>query len=201
MKPADKKEEILEAALTLFSKFGYDGTSFSQIAKHVGLTKGGIYHHFQSKEELFNQLHEYSMIKDLVPVIENARKIQSPKERVCYCIQQVTRIMAQSRAARVLLQELGRIRWRERKKIKQVYRTAFELIRDSIIELKEAGKIKEVNPTFASFAAFGMCFWLLYWFDYSRPNNEESSEELGRLFCEIFLTGILTEGEKTKTEA
>jgi len=191
MKKASTKEDILEAALTLFSRFGYDGTSISHIAKEAKLTKGGVYHHFRSKDDLFHQLHEYTMSKELLPMIENAQKIHSAQDRVAYCIQEITKIMAEGRAARVLLQEVGRIKAKKRARIKQVYRTAYELVREGIIELKREGRARDVNPTFSSFAAFGMCFWLLYWFDHTRNGKDKTSEELGRLFSDIFFKGIL----------
>lgn len=47
------KKNILRAAKTLFAKKGYDGTSISDLLKKTKLSKGALYHHFASKEELF----------------------------------------------------------------------------------------------------------------------------------------------------
>ena len=41
---------ILEAALQLFSKQGYRGTSIREIAEAAGLSTGNVYHHFPDKE-------------------------------------------------------------------------------------------------------------------------------------------------------
>lgn len=48
-----KREEILDAALDLFARNGYDRTSVREVARLTGLTQAGLLHHFSSKEELF----------------------------------------------------------------------------------------------------------------------------------------------------
>ena len=52
----DSKEKILSIALKMFICLGYQGTSLNGIAKQAGLTKGGIYHYFESKEDLYYQV-------------------------------------------------------------------------------------------------------------------------------------------------
>lgn len=47
---------ILEAALQLFSKQGYRGTSIREIAEAAGVSTGNVYHHFPDKEALFRTL-------------------------------------------------------------------------------------------------------------------------------------------------
>lgn len=46
------KEKILEASYELFSSKGYSQTTVSDIIKMVGSSRGGFYHHFNSKEEI-----------------------------------------------------------------------------------------------------------------------------------------------------
>ena len=50
------KEKILETALTLFAKNGYDGTSVEQIAQDVGIKAPSLYKHFKGKEDILNSL-------------------------------------------------------------------------------------------------------------------------------------------------
>lgn len=50
------QERILETALELFSQHGYEGTSMSDIAGALGLTKAALYKHYASKEEIRNSL-------------------------------------------------------------------------------------------------------------------------------------------------
>ncbi|WP_377887985.1 TetR/AcrR family transcriptional regulator [Alkalihalobacillus sp. R86527] len=46
-------EKIEKAALPLFARKGFDGTSLDKIAKSVGIKKPSLYAHFDSKEDLF----------------------------------------------------------------------------------------------------------------------------------------------------
>ncbi|MET3289361.1 TetR/AcrR family transcriptional regulator [Brevibacillus fluminis] len=52
------RQLILKAALECFSKNGYVNTSLNDIVKISGISKGGIYWHFKSKEEMFVQMIE-----------------------------------------------------------------------------------------------------------------------------------------------
>ncbi len=53
--PEQTIERILEVSTKLFLEKGYDHTSLQDILNELGdLTKGAIYHHFKSKEEIFN---------------------------------------------------------------------------------------------------------------------------------------------------
>lgn len=54
----DTKERILETALELFAQSGYLGTSMSDIAKELGITKGALYKHYTSKQEILNSIVE-----------------------------------------------------------------------------------------------------------------------------------------------
>lgn len=50
------KEKILDVALDMFSKYGYSGTNIRELSEKLGLSKAAMYKHFESKEELLNQL-------------------------------------------------------------------------------------------------------------------------------------------------
>src|SRR5437762_8023034 len=49
---AANREKILDVAGTLFRERGYDGIGVADIMKHAGLTHGGFYGHFDSKDDL-----------------------------------------------------------------------------------------------------------------------------------------------------
>ncbi len=50
------REAILKAAIGLFAEKGYAGSSIREICKKAGITKPGLYYHFQSKEHLYQEL-------------------------------------------------------------------------------------------------------------------------------------------------
>lgn len=54
----DTKERILETALELFAQSGYLGTSMSDIAKQLGITKAALYKHYTSKQEILDRIVE-----------------------------------------------------------------------------------------------------------------------------------------------
>ena len=51
-----RREDIVEAAEVLFAEKGFSATSMTEIAEKAGVAKGLIYHHFASKEDLWNQI-------------------------------------------------------------------------------------------------------------------------------------------------
>jgi len=53
-----RRAQILEAAIACFGEKGYYGTSIDDIAAHTHLSKGAIYHHFESKRDIFLALFE-----------------------------------------------------------------------------------------------------------------------------------------------
>ena len=52
----DTKQRILETALELFAQTGYLGTSMSDIAGQLGITKGALYKHYASKQEILSSI-------------------------------------------------------------------------------------------------------------------------------------------------
>ncbi|NOK64342.1 MAG: hypothetical protein GFH27_549431n30 [Chloroflexi bacterium AL-W] len=56
MSNAIRANRILDAAVTLIAHYGYDKTTVSDIAREASVSKGAIYLHWQSKEQLFNAL-------------------------------------------------------------------------------------------------------------------------------------------------
>jgi AcrR family transcriptional regulator len=52
------RQDLLDAALTIFSQKGYTATRLEDIARTAGVTRGAIYHHFGSKSDLFLALME-----------------------------------------------------------------------------------------------------------------------------------------------
>jgi len=66
------RQAILEAAYRLFVEQGYHATSMRQIAQGAGVALGGIYNHFESKEQIFDQVliekHPYHQVLAILQV-------------------------------------------------------------------------------------------------------------------------------------
>ena len=56
MERGNTRQEILEAALELFSVQGFEATSISQIASAVGIRKASLYSHFENKQAILDAL-------------------------------------------------------------------------------------------------------------------------------------------------
>jgi AcrR family transcriptional regulator len=62
------RRQVLNAALELFSRQGYRGTSVREIAEMAGVSTGAVYHHFPGKEAILN-----SLIDEYLRATENPR--------------------------------------------------------------------------------------------------------------------------------
>ncbi len=62
-KCAENRARILEVASTLFRSKGFDGVGVADIMQAAGLTHGGFYGHFESKEDLAAQASEATMVR------------------------------------------------------------------------------------------------------------------------------------------
>ncbi|MGN7359224.1 TetR/AcrR family transcriptional regulator [Paenibacillus sp. SAF-054] len=82
-KLADKKKQILKTALQLFSTQGISSTSMQEIAEYCGMSKGSLYLHFKSKEELEQSIYLYceGMVRDSVMQVEQEHLL-TPKEQL-----------------------------------------------------------------------------------------------------------------------
>ncbi|MBM36487.1 MAG: TetR/AcrR family transcriptional regulator [Actinomycetota bacterium] len=53
---AERREQLLDVAMTAFAANGYHGTSMNDVAKAAGITKPVLYQHFASKRDLYVEL-------------------------------------------------------------------------------------------------------------------------------------------------
>ena len=71
-----RRNEILDVAETLFNEQGYDGTSTNDILQKVGIARGTLYYHFDSKEAIMDGIIDRYSNK----VIEEAQAVAGQKE-------------------------------------------------------------------------------------------------------------------------
>jgi AcrR family transcriptional regulator len=55
MSAAERREEILQAALELLGQYGIEGTTVTRIAQAVGITPGALYRHFASRDAIIDE--------------------------------------------------------------------------------------------------------------------------------------------------
>ena len=71
---SSRREQLIKLALEQFIEKGYENTTITDLQKSFGLTKGGMYHYFNSKEEILDTVIEYGLrqgIKELIEELEN----------------------------------------------------------------------------------------------------------------------------------
>ena len=187
---SDRVDELIQLSLKLFLERGYDNTPMSLISKEVGLTKAGIYHHFENKEHILYAVHRRSVEKNLLPLIEKAQQIVEPEARLRTYLYDLARQLTREPTATVLLSEARRMSPEHYKEISGVWRRSYAVIHDAIAALQKQGRCpKHINPAFATFSALGSASWVVFWFDYSRP---EGGEEAARTIVDIFIKGLLS---------
>ena len=85
MPRASRREELLDAALSLFVERGYDGTSVAEIAGAVGVSKAAVSYHFPAKDDLLVALADpvLSTLEGLVTEVDatGARLVGEDRRR------------------------------------------------------------------------------------------------------------------------
>ena len=76
-----KKQAIIEAALDIFAKQGYEETTIAQIAAAAGVAVGTVYLYFHNKREIYTQ-SSIDWTKRMAAALQDPRILSLPIERV-----------------------------------------------------------------------------------------------------------------------
>lgn len=76
------RQNIIEKTLQLFCIKGYYNTSINDILQATGLTKGGLYGHFSSKEEIWYAVYDEALATWRQVIFEGIQSNSSPLERI-----------------------------------------------------------------------------------------------------------------------
>ncbi len=89
--PKEKRmRDVIETAVNLFLERGFEETSMDLIAKTSGLSKGGLYHHFESKEQLLLAANNV-YFDPVVKIMETALDMNSPAEGLRFFVRESLR--------------------------------------------------------------------------------------------------------------
>lgn len=80
-----RQEEIIQAAMNVFSKNGFEGSKMEVIAAEAGIGKGTIYGYFSSKRELFEEMICYNIDKykkELSKIVAGQQSFSEKLERL-----------------------------------------------------------------------------------------------------------------------
>jgi AcrR family transcriptional regulator len=183
------RQEILRASARLFQKQGYDATSMNDVAAALKLSKGGLYHHFQSKDEILFNLMNHAMDITQERVIDGVRDIVNPEERLRMLIRRHMEVVlsVRDREITVMLHENHPLPPAQRKRINARKKDYVHFVESVIAEARSVrGSKGEVSPRAAAFALLGMINWIYQWY---RPEGSLREEDLARQYTEIFFAG------------
>ena len=76
------RQEIIRKAAPIFNERGYDGAALSDLMKATGLEKGGIYRHFESKQQLAAEAFDYAWKLALDTRFEDTEGISNTVDRL-----------------------------------------------------------------------------------------------------------------------
>ncbi len=185
----DSRQEILRTAARLFQEQGYDATSMSDVAGALKLSKGGLYHHFQSKDEILFHLMDHAMNITQEQVIDRVREIADPEERLRMVIRLHIGVVLRERDREitVMLHENHPLPPPLRRRINARKKDYVHFVEGIIAEVQAQRRSEvTVSPRAAVFALMGMINWIYQWY---RPEGVLHEEELVRQYTEIFLAG------------
>lgn len=182
------RQEILRTSARLFRERGYDATSMNDISSALKLSKGGLYHHFRSKDEILFHIMNHAMDITEERVLSPIRNIADPEQRlralVCLHIQLVLR--ARDREITVILHENHPLPPGFRKRVNARKKEYIHYVEGLIAQVQQARQSRNVSPRAAAFALLGMINWIYQWYN---PEGQLHEEDLVQQYTEIFFSG------------
>jgi AcrR family transcriptional regulator len=186
-------DDIVSAAAKVFRTKGYHAATVRDIADEVGILKGSLYHHFDSKEALL-----YLVVKE--PIAQMYRTIAEIAAADETAADKLRRAIAAHLEAFdrhyphlfVYLREREAVKRRFREMIgfspKEYERCWQQILREGI----ENGEFRpDLDIQVASYGLLGMLNWLYKWYD---PKGRLSVQEVAQQFTSLALAGLAAAG-------
>ncbi|MGZ6346407.1 MAG: TetR/AcrR family transcriptional regulator [Anaerolineales bacterium] len=184
---------IIEAAYGLFLEQGYAATSMRQIADRTGLSLGGIYNHFTSKEAIFSELiigrHPY---KQILPILLKTRTDDMETFVRTAALAMVNELGKRPDFIKLMLIEIVEFNGRNMPNMLQQ-------VLPQILPLIQTFNNKSLRsiPPFVFFRAFLGFFFSYYMTELLLSNSPAAMLSTDALdhFVEIFLHGVMASKE------
>jgi AcrR family transcriptional regulator len=180
----DSRTQILRTAAEVFTEYGYAATSIDLIAERLGATKGRVYHHFDSKPDLFFEIQIVSLktlLSAIQPIVAGEG---SPKAKLSRMVHKHTQMLIADYAIqKVAVQGLERRLFgdaaaRHVKMLRSIVqkRKEYEKIFCNVIANGvRAGEFVDVPVGLAAKALFGTINWITIWYS---PRKGQPQHEL-----------------------
>ena len=105
MNKEDRQKQILESALNVFTKKGYNGATTQEIAKAADISEVTLFRHFNSKQEIFMKGIEPIIFDTLKDSIKISKEL-TPVEQLKYVLTERIKVISKNhRVIRLILME------------------------------------------------------------------------------------------------
>lgn len=183
------RDQIMAAAVQIFSQKGFHATSMQDIATAVNLQKGSLYHHISSKQEILVEVLDHAL--DLL--IERMQQVMDaplpPDERLRRAIEVYLTTLLEHRdlAAVLLLEHRSLDPQYHARHIPR--RDRYELLWRFLIQQGlDAGVFCCADPSLAAKALLGVMNWTITWY---RESGAFRPHDLAVQYSNLFLSGLL----------
>jgi len=187
----EPRQEILRTAARLFQQRGYDATSMNDVAAALKLSKGGLYHHFQSKDEILFHIMSHAMDITEERVINVVRRLEGATERLRTLIRLHIEVVlsVEDRGITVMLHENHPLPPALRRKINGRKKDYVHFVENLISDVqRQRGSPSTVTPRAAAFALLGMINWIYQWYNAA---GTLTGDAIVRQYTEIFFRGAI----------
>lgn len=177
------RQRILDAAARTFRDKGYSATTLNDIASTARLRAGSIYYHFESKEQILEEVLDIGIRRIADAVMRDIRALPTaatPAEKIRVGIETHLRTLLQhgpySSANIRIFGQAPRSAQRRNLKVRVVYA---DFWRELLIEAREAG---EISPHFdlslIRMFLFGALNWTIEWYKPGKGTLNEFADEV-----------------------
>jgi TetR/AcrR family fatty acid metabolism transcriptional regulator len=190
---ADKRRAILDAAIRVFARQGFHSARVSDVASEAGVAYGLVYHYFDSKDQMLNELfsERWSLLLDA------SEKVQRGGGSVREKLGGVAGFIIESyrhepELMKVIIVEVTRAANSFGRTHLAEIRQAYELIEKIVADAQAAGEFRnDVSPAFASMLFYGAIEQLLTgWIFEVVPGADEDFEHARELVVETICGGL-----------
>ncbi len=189
---------ILTAACGLFAKQGYMRSSIAELADACKLSRGALYHYFDSKEAILFAILDAHVRQMIVDVEAAVAGVPTALEQFRAAITAIVTLNARStNEQRLILNDLSFLSEDEQKTIKALERQLVDMVSDLLIRLDTEGKIVKRTKKVYTMMLFGILNFSHTRYD---PKGSIDPEEFADMVVDLFLKGF-TSAEVAKAAA
>jgi AcrR family transcriptional regulator len=188
------QQGILNTACALFAQQGYMRASIADLADACRLSRGALYHYFDSKEAILFAILD-AHVRRMIADVEAAMAHHSTTlDRFRAAIRAIVELNARSpNEQRLILNDLGFLAEAEQKDIKALERQLVGTVSDLLIRLDTEGKIVKRSKKVYTMMLFGMLNFSHTWYD---PKGDIEPKEFADMVVDLFLFGFRMPGAK-----